>query len=101
MSGNCIDYSTLTVSSTAVGQADASPSMPDRAKGAIITVEDAAVRYRIDGTDPTATEGHLLNSGDIATFDSWTTGLSWRQALKAIRFIRTSTDAKLKISWFD
>ncbi len=30
----------------------------------LITVEDAPVRYRMDGTDPTADVGHLMQVGD-------------------------------------
>lgn len=100
---NCIDYSTLAVSSSAVTfGVDASPILPTRAKGAIITVETDQARYRIDGTAPTSTEGHLLEIGDVLTFDSWTEPTNdWRQVLNAIQFIRVTTDAALKISWFD
>lgn len=37
---------------------------------AYITVEDAPIRYRIDGGEPTATEGHLLNPGDKLSINS-------------------------------
>jgi len=99
---NCIDYDYLTVSSTALGLDSGTVGIPDRAKGCVITLENSPVRYRIDGTDPTATEGHLFNVGGVLSFDSWTVpSQNWRQSLKAIRFIRTNTDAKLKISYFD
>lgn len=35
------------------------------AKRAIITVENAQLRYRMDGGNPTTTLGHLLNPQDI------------------------------------
>ncbi len=107
MGTNCLDYSTLAVSSSAVGLSSASPTLAvvsllkARAFGAVMTVETDQVRYRMDGTDPTSTEGHLLNAGDILTFDSWSQGINWRSVLNKIRFIRVSSDAAIKISWFD
>ena len=100
---NCIDYSTLTVSNTALVVATAcSPTMPERAKGAEMTVETDAIRFRIDGDAPTSTEGTLLNIGDILNYDSWTTPrANWRSVLNAIQVIRVTTDAKLKIHWYD
>ena len=99
---NC-GYSVLTVTSVAQVLATAcSPVMPSQAQGAVISVEDAQVRWRDDGTAPTATEGHLMSAGDVLTFDSWTVPKNnWKQVLKAIQFIRVTADAKLKISWFD
>lgn len=104
MAVNNVDYGTLTVGTASVGMADASPAMPSRAKGAVITVEDAQIRYRGDGTAPTATEGHVFSPGDPPlTFDSWTApGNNYKQVLNAIRFIRSGgADGKLKISWYD
>ncbi len=103
MSVNNIDYSTLAVAGTAVGlTVDASPVMPSGAKGATITVETDQVRFRDDGTAPTASEGHLLNVGDVLSFNSWTVPREdFRQVLKAIQFIRVTNTAALKISWYD
>jgi len=58
---------------------------------ALVTIEDADVRVRFDGTDPTASEGHLLQAPFAAL---------WSKALaEAAKFIRaTSTDALLKVS---
>jgi len=36
---------------------------------AFITCEDAPIRFRIDGSNPTAQVGHLLNVGDVLTLD--------------------------------
>ncbi len=104
MSGiNPVDYSTMTVTSTTkVLATGSSPALPDGAHGALITVEDDQVRYRIDGTAPTASEGHLLNVGDVLNFPSWNVpSQNWRSSLVAVQFIRVTGDAKLKISWFD
>jgi len=109
MSGNPIDFSTLTVSNAAggIGFSSASPALATgkvsgyRVKGAVITVEDDQVRFRTDGTAPSSTEGHLLSVGDVLTFDSWTTGVNWIATLEKILFIRVTGDAKLKVSWSD
>jgi len=103
MGTNNCGYSTLTVSSTAVALATAcSPVMPNTAHGCIITLEDDYVRWRDDGTAPTTTEGHQMTPGEVMTFDSWTVPRNnWKEVLRAIKFIRVTTDAKLKISWYD
>jgi len=102
MSVNCIDYSVMTVSNAALSLTSATPTLPDRARGCLITVETDQVRWRADGTAPTNTEGHLLEAGDVLSFNSWDApGQNWRSILKAILFIRVTNDAKLKISWFD
>jgi len=104
MSGkNSIDYSTMAVTDTAkVLSTGCSPVMP-QCKGAVITIEDADVRYREDGTAPTAAEGILLEIGDNLVYDSWTVpSQDWRSVLRAIQFIRTGTvSAALKIHWYD
>ena len=96
---NLVDYATLTVSTTVVTlAADASPTLPDRAKRAFITCEDNQVRWRSDGTDPTKTEGHSLAADDSISF----TGIDYRQQLENMRFIRTDDgDGKIKITYFD
>jgi hypothetical protein len=96
---NCLNYDYLTVSSTAVGLESGSEGMPSGAKGVVITVEDADVRYRMDGTDPTTTEGHLLSVNDVLSFPSWQG--NWKSVLAKIKFIAVSGDADLKISYFD
>ena len=103
MGKNCVDYSTLTVTSaTQVVSVECNPIQPNRAKGAVMTVENADVRYRLDGTAPTTTEGMLLANGDALEFDSWTVpSQDWRTAMAAMQIIRVSADAKLKIHWFD
>ena len=100
---NCIDYSTLTVTNTAqVMASTCSPTIPDRAKGAMITCETDQWRWRDDGTAPTDTEGHLMNPGDVLTFDSWSVPKqNWRQVMKAIQVIEVTGTPILKISWYD
>ena len=42
----------------------------DYANHALITVEGAAVRFRLDDTDPTASVGHELLVGDILKLET-------------------------------
>ncbi len=104
---NCVDYAALSVSSTAVTLlTDASPTLPAGAKGALITVETDAVRWRADGTAPTASEGTYISALGSLTLDSWTAGPQgqrndWRSVLRAIQFIRVTNDAKVKVHFFD
>ena len=60
---------------------------------ATLLVEDANIRYRVDGGDPTATLGLLANSGDVIS-------LIGRSELKLFRAIRTAlTDASLSCDY--
>lgn len=54
------DYGSQTITSTAAGL---STSKVASKLAVYITVESAAIRYRMDGTAPTATEGHLVQAG--------------------------------------
>ena len=103
MSVNNIDYSTLTVTSgTQVLATTCSPVMPSGAKGALITVEGAQIRWRDDGEVATASDGHIMNVGDVLTFDSWTVPNNWRTVMARIQVIRTGgVDGTLRISWYD
>ena len=106
MSVNEVDFSTLLLISDAAKtlSSGASPTMPDRTKGAIITVESNALRMRDDGDAPTTAVGHLLNVGDVLTYDSWSVPKqNWRQVLQRMKFIQAvaSTTGNLMISWFD
>lgn len=96
---NIVDYATLAVSSSAVTLVtNASPTLPARANRAYITCETQPVRWRADGTDPTATEGHTIAKDDSISF----TGINYRQLLERITFIATSAgDGALKITYFD
>jgi len=109
MSGvNNIDYSAVdTIEATVVNLASGvSPTMPAGAKGATVTVEKKALRYRSDGEDPTAAiaTGDLLNVGDILTFDSWTVPKNnWRQVMLRTNFIQAvaNTTGAISVHWYD
>ena len=99
---NELDYSTLTVTSTAQTiSTSCDPVMPSKAKGAYMTIETDQIRVRDDGTEPTSTEGHLLNPGDSITYDSWSRNIDWVSVMSKLQVIRVTGDASLKISWFD
>ncbi len=54
------------------------------AKRAVITVETAQIRFRTDGTAPTAAVGHLLAAGDIVILES-------AEDIENFKAIRTGT----------
>ena len=72
-------FEALTVAGTAVGFTAATSA---GAKAAHVKVEGAQIRYRSDGTDPTATVGTLYDVGD--EFIVW-----GKDDMDDIRFIRT------------
>ena len=64
-----------------------------QATRAIITVEDAQIRYRVDGSDPAADEGHLLNP--MATLV-----VIGPKAIANIKFIaKTATAGKIRVTY--
>jgi len=64
-------FETITVADTALGLPQTVATIPaNAAVWILITVETAAVRFRLDGTNPTATVGHVLEPGDILTLTS-------------------------------
>ena len=105
MGANNVDYSTITVESTVKSLAqECDPVMPPRAKGARITLEQANIRFREDGTDPTASEGELLFVGDVWNYPSWEVpGQNWKSVLQSLKIIQAaaSTTGILKIHWYD
>ncbi len=102
---NNIDYGSITVSDTTVKTlASISGGIPTSAKGALMTVDQSAVRMRDDDTAPTATEGHLLNLGDQLIFDSWSVPkANWKQVFPRMQFIPATagTTGYVRISWYD
>jgi len=66
-------------------------TVPRGAQGAIITAETQGVRWRDDGTAPTAAVGMPLASG--ASFE-------YGGDLSKIRFIEQAASAKLNVAFF-
>ena len=88
-------YEAITVATVAIGFT-ASKLVPDSATPpgqAFVTVETASCRFRMDGSDPTSTEGHLLQVGDSIN-------VTGTQNLYNFRAIRdTATSATLRVSY--
>lgn len=87
------DFETITVSTVAIGLTASKINSTPKPKKVIITVENAQLRYRMDGTDPTANVGHLANPMDSITLE----GYSQLQNTKFIR--KGSTDASISVSY--
>ena len=68
--------------------------VPDGATLAIVTVEDADIRWRVDGTAATATVGHLLAEGSSMVV----CGRSSMRNFSAIR--DDATDAIVTITYY-
>lgn len=83
------NYEPLTISSTAVPLTAAEYLGYNQA---LVTVETDAVRYRIDGTDPTATEGHLAIVGSVIVLESL-------DEITNFNAIRVTTDATIRVSY--
>ena len=83
-------YGQVTVSTTAV----ALPSIPKSASYAIVNISSQPVRYRDDGTNPTATVGMPAVAGDEIVLVS-------PAQIKAFKVIRSGgTDAELNVLYY-
>lgn len=86
-----LSFESVSVSTTAVGLTPA--TYEDWSIRAIVTVEGGAVRFRSDGTNPTASVGHALEVGDSVT-------LRDHDEIQRTKFIRRDgTDATLMVSY--
>lgn len=81
-------YESKTVSSAAVGVTAAKCRL-----AAYITVETNPIRYRIDGTDPTTAEGHLVAANEYI----W---LANETAISNLKMIATGADATVRVTHF-
>ena len=86
-----VGFEQLSITDTAKALA----SIPANANGAVITVEDATMRYRDDGTNPTATVG-------LRVFVGGTIVLNSRDSLDKFRAIRTgSSNSEINVSYYE
>lgn len=97
----CGDYESITVSTTAIGFTAAKLApvagayAGKKAEAALVTVETQPLRFRADGANPTAAEGHVLIAGDERY---WYWGY---HDLAKVKFIRKdASDATVKVSYF-
>ena len=84
--GGVTGFQKLTVGVAAVGL-----TVPAGSSKAVVAVESNAVRYRIDGTNPTATDGMPLAAGTTVVIVG---------ALASLKLIRQSADATLQVTYF-
>lgn len=87
----CFDFETITVADTAIGITASILAVTPKPKMAIFTAETAQMRYRMDGTDPTATVGHILNANASLVLEG-------TLQLNNTKFIRTGSSGKLQVS---
>lgn len=67
-------------------------TVPSGATKALIIAQDQGVRWRDDGTDPSATVGMPLATGG--------SGLWYTADLSAIKFFEQAVSAKLNVSYY-
>lgn len=86
-----VRYAAIGYQQIAVLSAATALTVPTGATTAVITAEAQAVRYRDDGTDPSASVGMPLAVGVTLTY----TG-----PLSKIRFFEQASGAKLNVSYY-
>jgi len=90
------EYESLTIGTSAISLTPTkyrSSSDNEKAKRAVITCENAPIRYRYDGGAPTSTEGHTMNPMDAIVLNSSQNIANF----KAIR--KGATDGKIFITY--
>jgi len=89
-----LDKEELTIGVAASGFTDGTiKQAAGNAAVAVVTVEDDQIRYWVDGSTPTASSGHLAESGTSFTI----CGLN---SIDNFSAIRVTTDAEIKASFF-
>lgn len=90
-----INFEQITVSSTALGftVAKFEPPGTKAADLAVVNVEAFAVRYRVDGLNPTASVGQPAAADTAMT-------VCGTLNIRAIRFIRQTSDATLSVHYY-
>ena len=96
VSGNydAIDFESITVSSSAIGPT-AAMIADDKGQApyyALFTVETNSVRFRMDGTDPTASVGHKVDAGQNVEIHG-------KGNVARIKFIAVTADATVMASY--
>lgn len=89
------DFETVTVSNTGIGFTATKYRPADTSRKAttvLLTVEGDSLRFRLDGTNPTASVGHLVTAGGSVTLEGY-------DNIKNFRAIRVTTDATVRVSF--
>jgi len=79
-------YEQVTSLSSATGL-----TVPDGTSLVLAQAETQSVRWRDDGTNPSATVGMIIAAGDV---------LSYTGDAKSLKFIETAASAKLNVSYY-
>jgi len=93
-------YEVLTVGAAVVGlsvnkiKPTTGPYARMMARAVMISSEDGDLRFRFDGGQPTASDGHYLVAGDALVISGY-------QAMLKLQAIRTGeTDGTLRVTYF-
>lgn len=87
---NAGTYESVTVATVAVSLTSGTYDNANRAE---LSLEGGQIRVRKDNTEPTTSEGHIVNAGDVITLDS-------RADIASFKAIRTgSVDGTLKATY--
>ena len=87
------DFEQITVGVAAIGPTAAKVEGGGRpALRLLVTTETNSIRYRVDGTDPTATVGHLVAAP--GSFE-----VTNPQDIRRFKMIRASADATVNITF--
>lgn len=86
------NYEKIDVEGEAIGLTSSILDTKPAPKRAFITSETARMRYRYDGEDPEATEGHILDPQDILTIEGIVN-------LTNFKVIRVSNSGVLRVSY--
>ena len=85
------DHEIVTVAATAIALTPATYLDATRAE---MTLETAQIRFWVDGSDPTSSEGHTVNIDDVIVLDS-------AAQIAGFKAIRTGgSSGSLKVSYF-
>lgn len=82
------DFETITVAGTAIGLTASKIEASPKPKQVMITSETAPLRYKVDGSDPTASVGHFMSPRSSLILE----GRSQINNFKAIRTGATSAE---------
>lgn len=91
-----INYESITVADSVkeFSRSKYESAKGSRPDGALITAETADMRFRFDGIDPTASEGHLMQDGDIKY-------LWGHDQIKRFRIIRSgAVSGTIRVTYF-
>jgi len=86
-----IDYEKLTITSGAVVQL--TKALREDANAVYVTFEDANIRYRIDGGDPDANDGHVVYEAQNIYFAN-------PQAIRQLRMIALTDDVTAIVTYY-